>query len=55
VARAHGALLTVAVVGCVAATFIIVGVGLVPAVALGGVLEKSLSICALVTLGFAAA
>jgi two-component system, LytTR family, sensor histidine kinase AlgZ len=47
-----GALLTVAVVGCVAATFIIVGVGLVPAVELGDVLEKSLSICALVTLGF---
>jgi sensor histidine kinase YesM len=45
-------LLTVAVVGCVAAGFIIVGVGLVPAVALSRVLETSLSICALVTLGF---
>ena len=45
-------LLAVAVVGCVAAALIIVGIGLVPAAALGRVLETSLRICALVTLGF---
>src|SRR5712691_4266751 len=45
-------LLAIAVVGCVAATFIIVGVGLVPAVALASMLRTSLAICACVTLGF---
>jgi sensor histidine kinase YesM len=45
-------LLAVAAVGCVTATFIVVGVGLVPAAALGRVLTTSLSICGFVTLGF---
>lgn len=45
-------LLATAVVGCFAATFIIVGVGLVPAVALASMLRTSLAICACVTLGF---
>jgi two-component system sensor histidine kinase AlgZ len=45
-------LLTVAAVGCVAASFIVVGVGLVPAFALGHVLSTSLTVCIFVTLGF---
>ena len=45
-------LLTVAVVGCVLAAFIVVGVGLVPASMLGRLLTTSLTICAFVTLGF---
>jgi sensor histidine kinase YesM len=45
-------LLAVAAVGCVAAAFIVVGVGLVPAAALGRLLSTSLSICGFVTLGF---
>ena len=45
-------LLAVAAVGCVLAALIIVGVGLVPASALGGLLATSLSICGFVTLGF---
>ncbi|MGH2671215.1 MAG: sensor histidine kinase, partial [bacterium] len=42
----------VAVVGCVLAAFIIVGVGLVPAAALGRLIGTSLSICGFITLGF---
>ena len=45
-------LLTVAVVGCVVAAFIVVGVGLVPLAMLGRLLSTSLSICAFITLGF---
>jgi sensor histidine kinase YesM len=45
-------LLTVAVVGCVVAVLIIVAVGLVPSAYLGSLLGTSLSICALITLGF---
>ncbi len=45
-------LLAVAVVGCVLAALIIVGIGLVPVVALGSLLSVSLRICALITFGF---
>jgi sensor histidine kinase YesM len=45
-------LLAVAAVGCVLAALIIVGVGLVPVSALGGLLATSLSICVFITLGF---
>jgi len=45
-------LLAAAAVGCVTAAFIVVGVGLVPAAALGRVITTSLTICAFVTLGF---
>jgi two-component system, LytTR family, sensor histidine kinase AlgZ len=47
-----GVLLASAAVGCVVATFINVGVGLVPASAVGRVLSTSLVICGFVTLGF---
>jgi sensor histidine kinase YesM len=45
-------LLVIAVVGCVLASLIIVGVGLVPVSALPGLLGVSLRISALITLGF---
>ena len=45
-------LLTIAVVGCVIAAFIVVGVGLCPASMLGRLLTTSLSICGVLTLGF---
>jgi sensor histidine kinase YesM len=45
-------LLAVAVVGCVAASMLVVVVGLVPMVAFGDVVQTSLRICSLVTLGF---
>jgi two-component system sensor histidine kinase AlgZ len=45
-------LLVVAAVGCVLAALVIVGVGLVPAAALGRLLATSLSICGFITLGF---
>jgi len=45
-------LLAVAFVGCVLAALIIVGIGLVPVVALGSLLSVSLRICALITFGF---
>jgi two-component system sensor histidine kinase AlgZ len=45
-------LLVVSAVGCVVAALVIVGIGLVPAHALGRLLGTSLSICGFVTLGF---
>jgi sensor histidine kinase YesM len=45
-------LLGAAAVGCVTAAFIVVGVGLVPAAALGRLITGSLTVCAFVTLGF---
>ena len=45
-------LLAVAVVGCLLAAPIIVGIGLAPRAALGNLLWTSLRICGLVTLGF---
>jgi len=45
-------LLTIAAVGCVLSAFIVVGIGLVPAAALGRVITTSLSICGFITLGF---